>query len=766
MTAVAHLPNLQPINRTGWSGSNGANNGLNTTSTDDVSRMLMPRKTAQRSNSSSSLNSLASSSSTTSTTSTQSASSVSAPKTNGVNGAVNGDWGARKRTARGIWQPSKSEPISGITTARPQSINSATSGPSAASAISALHNPNGMSLQGQPDTQQNGSMQLGKSRQNEKTAVLYLTPMNGTFERKTINVPFYPDVLRIGRQTNNKTVPTPTNGFFDSKVLSRQHAEIWADRNGKIWIRDVKSSNGTFVNGQRLSQENKDSDPHELREQDMLELGIDIVSEDQKTVVHHKVAARVEHAGFYEPNSVLDLNFGDLDSSATSSLLGGNIGQALGQMRRSNSNSSINSTGRVSIGSATTSTSNIQQRVPHFWLAPVNMDRIIQKLNAECKAAKQQSLDLQRAQQHIDAILSAESQSFKKDSSQKTSPIEKSKGKDSFRARFSDPPAPPPQAPLPEKPDAAIHRGVNVVSGTFQPSLSRADTEKPKLPTSNTSQPSTTDALATAAQFASLMEQLNKAKQEVETERARLRETEDLLVQERVKREDAEERAKRLESQKLLVPPPPAKPEDATTPIDDVKQDLPKETEADVMKLQERFDLLLAEFNEYKIAAEQWRAEKELAEKERDEERQQRLTLAEMIEKIKSEEASRSPKRKSRGRRRSRSKSSDTSPSLSHDGAKEDRDIDAEAVDVEQHHSNGSIEKTIKAATANGHPFAGSRTASNGPNQSDTQRNTLVRRDLQLTEAAPYLSAISVVMIGVAVMALLNKMQRGESIKS
>lgn len=222
---------------------------------------------------------------------------------------------------------------------------------------------------------------MGKPRQNEQTAVLYLTPMNGTFERKTINVPFYPDVLRIGRQTNNKTVPTPTNGFFDSKVLSRQHAEIWADRNGKIWIRDVKSSNGTFVNGQRLSQENKDSDPHELREQDMLELGIDIVSEDQKTVVHHKVAARVEHAGFYESNSVLDLNFGDLDASATAGMMGGNLGQTLGQMRRTGSQSSLNSNSRMSIGSAATNVSNIQQRAPHFWLAPVNMDKIIQKLN-------------------------------------------------------------------------------------------------------------------------------------------------------------------------------------------------------------------------------------------------------------------------------------------------------------------------------------------------------------------------------------------------
>lgn len=152
--------------------------------------------------------------------------------------------------------------------------------------------------------------------------VLYLIPLNGTFERKTIQVPFYPETLRVGRQTNNKTVPTPMNGFFDSKVLSRQHAEIWADRQGKIWIRDVKSSNGTFVNGSRLSPENRESEPHELQSGDHLELGIDIVSEDQKSVVHHKVAAKVEHAGFPSPsNNLLDLNFGDLDPANGSMMM-------------------------------------------------------------------------------------------------------------------------------------------------------------------------------------------------------------------------------------------------------------------------------------------------------------------------------------------------------------------------------------------------------------------------------------------------------------
>lgn len=209
--------------------------------------------------------------------------------------------------------------------------------------------------------------------------------MNGTFERKAITVPFFPDVLRIGRQTNTKTVPTPSNGFFDSKVLSRQHAEIWADRQGRIWIRDVKSSNGTFVNGDRLSGENKESDAHELKAQDILELGIDIVSEDQKTVVHHKVAARVEHAGFYgNPGSVLDLNFGELDPSVNGALTGQPM-QNMGQFRgRTGNQGSMGSNGRLNSTAASVAGSNmagIGQRSLPLWLSPVSIDQVVKKLN-------------------------------------------------------------------------------------------------------------------------------------------------------------------------------------------------------------------------------------------------------------------------------------------------------------------------------------------------------------------------------------------------
>ncbi|CAG8782945.1 12066_t:CDS:2, partial [Acaulospora colombiana] len=87
--------------------------------------------------------------------------------------------------------------------------------------------------------------------------------------------------VKIGRTTNKHTAPTEKNGYFDSKVLSRIHDEVWID-NGKVYIKDLKSSNGTFVNGRRISAESKESEHVELNDYDLLEFGIDINNEDRK----------------------------------------------------------------------------------------------------------------------------------------------------------------------------------------------------------------------------------------------------------------------------------------------------------------------------------------------------------------------------------------------------------------------------------------------------------------------------------------------------
>ena len=336
-----------------------------------------PRKTLQRQNSASSIASTASS------TSTISASSAQSNGTSAASSEV-GSWAARKKPTRGLWPPGKSEPAIGISTARPQAVSSTSSGPTASSAISALHAPLLPSQQmANGNGQANGVVR--NQAQSEPPAILHLLPMNGTFERKTISVPYYPENLRIGRQTNQKTVPTPLNGYFDSKVLSRQHAEVWADRQGRVFIRDVKSSNGTFVNGMRLSQENKESEPRELREQDVLELGIDIVSEDQKTVVHHKVAAKVEHAGIYGQGND-PLNFGELDPSVSGGLLA-----PPHQLKRTGSQGSLNARGPIGVPGITQGamSAGIISQPQHMraWLNPITTEHLVRKLNVSATSA-------------------------------------------------------------------------------------------------------------------------------------------------------------------------------------------------------------------------------------------------------------------------------------------------------------------------------------------------------------------------------------------
>ncbi|CAG8743023.1 16098_t:CDS:2, partial [Cetraspora pellucida] len=96
---------------------------------------------------------------------------------------------------------------------------------------------------------------------------LILEPTNDTFVTKRIKLNNTP--VKIGRTTNRHSAPLESNGYFDSKVLSRTHAEIWCN-NGNVFIRDLKSSNGTFVNGRCIGAENNEGDPVELRHNDKL----------------------------------------------------------------------------------------------------------------------------------------------------------------------------------------------------------------------------------------------------------------------------------------------------------------------------------------------------------------------------------------------------------------------------------------------------------------------------------------------------------------
>lgn len=81
--------------------------------------------------------------------------------------------------------------------------------------------------------------------------------------------------VKIGRSVKDKNVPKADNAIFDSKVLSRSHAEFWS-KDGTVFIRDTKSSNGTYLNDERLSPSTTESDPCAVRNGDLLKLGVDV----------------------------------------------------------------------------------------------------------------------------------------------------------------------------------------------------------------------------------------------------------------------------------------------------------------------------------------------------------------------------------------------------------------------------------------------------------------------------------------------------------
>jgi hypothetical protein len=61
---------------------------------------------------------------------------------------------------------------------------------------------------------------------------LYLYPLNDSFIPKHIPL-LHNQRVQVGRQVNAKTAPGERNGYFDSKVLNRLHAEVWED-SGKV----------------------------------------------------------------------------------------------------------------------------------------------------------------------------------------------------------------------------------------------------------------------------------------------------------------------------------------------------------------------------------------------------------------------------------------------------------------------------------------------------------------------------------------------------
>ncbi|KAK4146117.1 uncharacterized protein C8A04DRAFT_10004 [Dichotomopilus funicola] len=89
------------------------------------------------------------------------------------------------------------------------------------------------------------------------------------------------EIIRVGRYSERDNQPNaPSNApsaapvGFKSKVVSRRHCEFWYE-DGKWYIKDVKSSSGTFLNHIRLSPPGTESKPYPINDGDIVQLGID-----------------------------------------------------------------------------------------------------------------------------------------------------------------------------------------------------------------------------------------------------------------------------------------------------------------------------------------------------------------------------------------------------------------------------------------------------------------------------------------------------------
>ncbi|CAI2350039.1 unnamed protein product [Caenorhabditis sp. 36 PRJEB53466] len=114
---------------------------------------------------------------------------------------------------------------------------------------------------------------------------LVATPKSHPFEERRIKVNGPNDPVKIGRAVA-RIQATQENAVFDCKVLSRNHAILWY-RDGEFWLKDTKSSNGTFVNNEKLQQlgNGRDTDVRRVFSGDIIQLGVEIVENANKVPV-------------------------------------------------------------------------------------------------------------------------------------------------------------------------------------------------------------------------------------------------------------------------------------------------------------------------------------------------------------------------------------------------------------------------------------------------------------------------------------------------
>ncbi|CAD6228433.1 GSCOCG00012038001-RA-CDS [Cotesia congregata] len=142
-----------------------------------------------------------------------------------------------------------------------------------------------------PSNQNDSNLNSGTVVDNNKMTakgILMCRDNSHAFQDRTLNLD---QPVKIGRSVA-RTRAANDNAIFDCKVLSRNHALLWYNA-GKFFLQDTRSSNGTFVNNQRLSATGSESAAKEVCSGDIVQFGVDVV-ESTKKVTHGCIIATLK----------------------------------------------------------------------------------------------------------------------------------------------------------------------------------------------------------------------------------------------------------------------------------------------------------------------------------------------------------------------------------------------------------------------------------------------------------------------------------------
>lgn len=369
------------------------------------------------------------------------------------------------------------------------------------------------------------------------------------------------------------------------------------------------------------------------------------------------------------------------------------------------------------------------------------------------KQAKQQSQDLRQTDAFLASIMKPGHPEKEKVKHSENNHPRQMNGRpkmprvDSF-SRFSDPPAPPPQQPLPEKPDALPQNGPNSLSP-----LKRSDTEKPKIGTGNS------PVSRESSQILSLIEALSSAKRELESQGTRVKELEVLLLHERTARESAEDKARMMEAHAQIdgqesettatVEPPLGNvrqdaaeepmlekqlhPEESTVADRVIAEEAETPENAQAKQLQSRLEVMMKEMEEMRHQLATFKERAETAENERAETRK---SLAEMIETL----------------RRERPEAGEAAGVKSDTYAQELVEPDGTVPGT-----NTMPFKTEKLE-ASCHTMRSPRAKEAA--ETNSALTAQQKKENTLEQSGPYASMLGVVLLGVGLMAYLNGWQR------